>query len=236
MRVLIVKNVPEECPGLLEEILTGRHISLDTIDLDRGDVFPDPRKYSAIFVFGGPDSANDVTPKIQDELQKIQEALHAGIPYLGICLGMQLLVKAAGGEVYRNPVKETGWKDPEGKYFSMDLTPEGHADPIFKGLSSPVKTFQLHGETVRLTQKMTLLATGRHCKNQVVKIGDRAYGIQGHPELTHAMLEAWLTEEGDLKSMGADLLRNHYRPIRVEYEKIGKTIFNNFLEQAQIIA
>ena len=235
-KVLIVKNISEECPGLLEEVLAERRVSFDTIDLHKGDAFPNPLKYLALFVFGGPDSANDLTPKIQNELRKIREALNAGVPYLGICLGMQLLVKAAGGEVYQNPIKEIGWKDPEGEYFSIAFTPEGQSDPLFKGLSSPLKTFQLHGETVQLTKKMTLLATGKYCKNQVVRVGDSAYGIQGHPELTPAMFEAWLTEDDDFKKADAGSLRNDYRSIRMEYEKSGETILNNFLEQVKIEA
>ena len=235
-KVLIVKNVSEECPGLLEGVLKERDIPFDVVDLHKGNVFPNPLKYLALFVFGGPDSANDLTPKIQNELRKIREALNAGVPYFGICLGMQLLVKAAGGEVYRNPVKEVGWKDPEGEYFCIDFTPGGQSDPIFRGLSSPLKIFQLHGETVRLTKKISLLATGKHCKNQVVRVSDNAYGIQGHPELTPVMFEAWLTEDEDLKKADPAFLTNDYQPIRMEYEKIGKTIFNNFLEQVKIAA
>ncbi len=236
MKALIVKNVSEECPGLLEEVLAERRSSFDTIDLDQGDVFPNPLKYSALFVFGGPDSANDFTPKIQGELQRIREALDAGIPYLGVCLGMQLLVKASGGEVYRNPVKEVGWKGPEGDYFSIELTEEGHSDLLFKGISSPLKIFQIHGETVRLTKKMTLLARGRYCKNQAVKVGDTAYGIQGHLELTPAMFEEWLTQDDDLKKVNPISLKKDYRVVRVEYERNGRAILNNFLELARIKA
>ncbi len=71
MKVLIVKNITREGHGLLEQILKDFKINYDIADLDKGDIFPDPKKYSALFVFGGPDSANDPTPKMEEELKRI---------------------------------------------------------------------------------------------------------------------------------------------------------------------
>src|SRR3990172_6768384 len=108
--VLIAKNIDREGPGLLEEILKERSIAYETIDLDDGQLFPSPKKFAALVVLGGPDSANDSTEKMANELKRIKEALDAGVPYLGICLGMQALVKAAGGKVCKSNLKEVGWK------------------------------------------------------------------------------------------------------------------------------
>src|SRR5437868_5153250 len=99
--LLIVKNVSHEGPGLLDGIISEAGIAATVIDLDRGEAFPDPTPYKALIVLGGPDSANDDTPKMTHELSQIKVALEAQIPYLGICLGMQTLVKAAGGQVVK---------------------------------------------------------------------------------------------------------------------------------------
>src|SRR3990170_1205266 len=160
MKVLIVKNTAREGPGLLEGILKLHGIGSDTVDLDEGDSFPGPRGYSAVFVLGGPDSANDATPKMQGELRRIGETVDAKIPYMGVCLGMQALVKATGGEVCRNETKEAGWRDPEGNFYAVDLTEEGKSDRLFSGMGKRLRIFELHGETVRLADGMRLLATG----------------------------------------------------------------------------
>ncbi|RMF06594.1 type 1 glutamine amidotransferase, partial [Candidatus Woesearchaeota archaeon] len=113
MTVLIVKNITREGPGMLEHVLTSHSVPYKIVDLSMGDSFPSPEAYSAVVVLGGPDSANDETPKMKEELKRIRETLDAGIPYLGICLGMQTLTKAAGGKVLKCPVKEIGWRGPD---------------------------------------------------------------------------------------------------------------------------
>ena len=235
MKVLIVKNITREGPGLLKEILNSHRIKFDIVDLDKGENFPDPTNYSAVFVFGGPDSANDNTPKMQLELRRVRETIKAGIPYLGACLGMQALVKANGGEVHRNPVKEVGWRDPKGNYFQVELTEDGKQDPLFAGMNSPLKIFHLHGETVRLKGGMKLLATGKYCKNQVVKVGNNSYGIQGHFELTPQMFDEWRTQDSDLIPLDQNSLQKDYAELRKEYEKSGKQILTNFFRVAKLI-
>lgn len=233
-KVLIIKNIHREGPGLLKKILRENSIAFDIVDLDNQS-FPDPVNYSAIFVFGGPDSANDTTPKMLSELKQIQKALHAMIPYLGICLGMQVLVKAAGGNVRTNETKEVGWIDPDGNYFQIEFTNDGKIDPVLNKLSSPLKIFHLHAETVDLTPKMKLLATGKFCTNQIIKVGDYAYGTQGHFELTPEMFEEWLSKDTDLIKSDKNGLRKNYTLIKDEYENNGRIIFTNFLRFANLI-
>src|SRR3954468_16146854 len=98
-RVLIVKNVTREGPGLLTGLLDHHEIGYDVVDLNRGDALPDPTSYAALVVLGGPDSANDQTAKMATELPAVKKAVEAGMPYLGICLGLQVLVRAMGGKV-----------------------------------------------------------------------------------------------------------------------------------------
>ncbi len=230
--ILIVKNITREGPGLLEEELRERGIRYDVVDLSRGQNFPSVEDYRAVIVLGGPDSANDESEKMKNELVRIREAIDAKIPYLGICLGLQTLVKATGGKVVKSPIKEVGFIDPDGGYFTIELTEEGRRDPIFEGLGDRLIVFQLHGETVELTDDMVLLAVGKFCKNQVVRVGVNAYGIQGHFELTPEMLEIWLNEDPDLLQHDKERIRANFELIRDEYMRVGRQLFKNFLKIA----
>lgn len=230
--VLIVKNIPREGSGLLEGILKAKKIDFEIADLEKGQPFPPPQKYQAVIVLGGPDSANDQTPKMLNELNRVREILDQKIPYLGICLGLQVLVKAAGGQVIKSPVKEVGFIGPDKKNFTVELTATGRKDPLFIGLDNNFKVFQLHGETVELIKNMTLLGTGKFCQNQVVRVGQRAYGIQCHFELTPEMFDCWLNEDADLKKMEKTELCKNFQAIQPEYTKTGNQLLNNFLKIA----
>ncbi|NTV93715.1 MAG: C26 family cysteine hydrolase domain-containing family, partial [Chlorobiaceae bacterium] len=102
-KVLIINNITHEVPGLLETLLCEHGIAWHSEDLSADGTFPDPREYSALVVLGGPQSANDETPSMQLQLRRIEAALHEEIPTLGICLGIQCLVKAGGGKVMKAP-------------------------------------------------------------------------------------------------------------------------------------
>jgi GMP synthase (glutamine-hydrolysing) len=233
--ILIVKNNTNEGPGMLGNILQERAIKYTVIDLDKGERIPAVDEYNAVVVLGGPDSANDTNEKMQHELVVIKECIKQQKPYLGICLGLQTLVKAAGGQVVKSPVKEVGFRDPNGNYFTVELTPEGKQDALFNGLGDNFNVFQLHGETVELSQSttpMTLLAIGKFCRNQIVKVGDTAYGIQCHFELTPEMFEIWINEDADLQKLDKEKLRNDYKNTIAEYTKVGQQLLKNFLKIA----
>jgi len=229
--VLIVKNITREGPGLIQEVLEERAISFEVADLDIGHSWPDLEKYRAMIVLGGPDSANDANPKIQTEILKIREWTARDRPFLGICLGLQLLVKALGGEVLKSPVEETGFKDPEGRFFEISLTQEGRQDSLFRGLTGPFRVFQLHGETVRLIDGMTLLGTGKSCRHQVIRAGRCAYGIQCHFEVTREMLGDWAVRDPALRPLGQDLLCRLYDEGYRDYTRTGRKLISNFLDR-----
>ena|SRR3989344_5373642 len=234
MAILIVQNSPEG-PGLLEDILCQHNIEYNIIDLEQGDDFPDPREYEAVVVLGGPDSANDQTPKMQRELSRIKEILDADIPYLGLCLGMQALAKAAGGEVYQSPVPEVGWRDPDGHPYTLRLTSAGRSDQLFSNVPSSFSVFQLHGETVRLAENIRLLAVGNPVEHQVIKVGAAAYGLQAHMELTPEMFECWRTQDSGLRILNQWQLQKDYGIMRAAHESNGRELFTNFLRIAKVL-
>ncbi|HLZ14871.1 MAG TPA: type 1 glutamine amidotransferase [Candidatus Saccharimonadales bacterium] len=238
-KVLIVKNISYEGPGLLQRLLNEVAIGYDIIDLSLGDVFPDPTQYAALIVMGGPDSANDNTPEMQAERNQVAKAFEAGIPYLGICLGLQVAAKVMGGAVVPG-IKEVGLHATDGSPYSVSLTDLaltalGKKDPLFVGLQDKFRVFQLHGEMVELAGNMQLLATGRDCKNQIVKFRRNAYGIQSHFELTREMLEVWLAHNADLQSLNNERLRTEFASIEEVYTLTGLALLRNFLHIAGLL-
>jgi GMP synthase-like glutamine amidotransferase len=227
--ILIVKNIINEGPGLLEEILKEKKIEYFIVELGKRENIPPVENFGAVVILGGPMSANDTDEIMESELEFIRKVISSKTPYLGICLGLQTLVKATGGKVVQSPLKEVGFLDPEGNNFIIELTDKGKEDPLFEGLNSPFKVFHLHGETVELTNDMVLLATGKFCHNQVIKIGTNAYGIQSHFELTPDMFEEWITLDPDLLKLDTEYLRSIFNEIKGEYTKTGKQLLENFL-------
>jgi len=234
-KVLIIKNISREGPGILEKILQENLIYYNVFDLSAGDLLPNSKNYGTLIVMGGPDSANDKTSKIKNEIKFIKNWIAAKKPFLGTCLGLQLLVKAADGKVTKNPVKEIGIRAPDENFFEVELLKDNQKDPLLYKLGKTVKVFHLHGETVALTKKMKLLGESKYCQNQIVKVADNAYGLQGHFELTERMLNTWFGEDPDLKKLDEDNVRADFAKIKVEYERTANQIFTNFLKIAKLI-
>ena len=134
----------------------------------------------------------------------------------------------------KSTVKEIGFRDDAGDYYNIDLTDAGCLDPLFSGLEPSLPIFQLHGEMIEPVGDMELLATGRHCKSQVMRVGSNSYGFQGHHELSKEMLGLWLQEDDDLKKLDGNDVMNDFESIRDLYTANGKKIFLNFLKIANM--
>ena len=241
--VLIVKNEPREGGGLIEEVLTRHHIPVKLFDLKAGDEFPDPEMGSALVILGGPDSANDQTKIMLNELKQVRRCLEKEIPYLGICLGLQVMVKAAGGQVTKSPVKEVGFYSPDSRPYEVEITFEGARDPIFRGFRQRVfRVFQLHGETVVLTPatagkpEMRLVGISPEVPNQMVRVGANAYGIQCHFELTRELFDVWIKEDADLQAMDPVRLKQDFELIGKTYLETGTRLIENFLKIAGLLS
>ena len=127
----------------------------------------------------------DKYPYLDTEVRLIHKALEAGLPMLGICLGSQLIAKALGAKVRKNPEKEIGW------YF-VSPTGKGRDDPLVSHFSRKEKIFQWHGDTFDLPDGAVLLASSKLCKNQAFRYGNNVYGFQFHLEVDEPMIERWL--------------------------------------------
>ena len=247
-KALIAVNITREQPGSILEVLQERGWDTTIVNLDQGKAFPSPKDFDALIVMGGPPSANDTaaqTPWMPDEIVKIQEVLELGIPYYGVCLGFQTLVKAAGGTITKSPRKEVGFRDsytePLGKFYSIQLTEGGKNDQIFKGLPDTLQLFHLHGETVELlpsmNPKVTLLATADVVPNQFIRVGKNAYASQGHFQVTAELLQEWLKVDPDLLALGekgGKQVWKDFLEIQENYMKTARQLYHNFLDIAEL--
>ncbi|MBI1895820.1 MAG: type 1 glutamine amidotransferase [Acidobacteria bacterium] len=190
MRILTIRHVPFEHIGRIAETLDSAKVDCTYLDLYREPAAAcSLDSFAGVIVMGGPMSANDNIDYIRRELCLLEEALSLGKPVLGVCLGAQLLAKAAGANVFRNPVKEIGWA-------SIHWTEAARQDRLFAGLEQPETVFHWHGETFDLPRRAEWLAWSDSCRNQAFKIG-RAYGLQFHLEVTPEMVSDWLRQEAN---------------------------------------
>ncbi len=157
----------------------------------------DPAGYDAIFSFGGEvhPVQDALHPWLATERSFLTEALDQRVPLFGVCLGSQLIAQAAGARAQPVPTPEIGW-------YEVSLTPAAASDPLFAPLavagSRPNSSFdalQWHSYEVELPAGATELARSELCL-QSYRIGDRAWGIQFHAEVTGADFQHWLDVDG----------------------------------------
>jgi GMP synthase (glutamine-hydrolysing) len=217
MSILVVRHEPFEHLGHFSEILTKNNIPFYYKDLG------DPLSLDgcpAVIVMGGPQSANDSHHGLLAELKLIEQAVASRKPVLGICLGAQLIAKALGARVYRNPEKEIGWAPV---YF----TEAAARDPVFAGLDSPTTLFHWHGETFDLPAGAQWLAYSGKCRHQAFRFGSNVYGVQFHPEITPEMIVDWSAQPANCGDV--DLFEAPLDPHAVDTEPLARRILEGWL-------
>ena len=185
LRALVLQHIACEPPGTYEDVLDGRDVEIDRIEIDEGDRLPDWRAFDAIIAMGGPMGAgdDDALPWLSDEKRLIAEAVEAGKPFWGVCLGVQLLAASLGARVYTGPAPEVG-------ILPVTLTEDGKRDPVFGSLPEQLPTLQWHGETFDLPRGAVRLAGSPAYPNQAFRLG-RAYGVQFHLEVSPGLAREW---------------------------------------------
>lgn len=188
MRLLVFQHIPVEHPGIFREFLAADGIPWDAVELDAGEPIPDLAGYEALWVMGGPMDVweEDRYPWLAPEKAAIREAVaQRGMPFLGVCLGHQLLADAFGGQVGPMMAPEVG-------ILEVELTAEGQSDPLLGGGARRGKCLQWHGAEVRVAPPgAQVLARSPACAIQALRLDGCAYGIQYHVELTGATVSEW---------------------------------------------
>ena len=144
------------------------------------------KEAAGIVVFGGEMNADEVAhhPYLANERDLLGTAVDMNVPVLGVCLGAQLLARALGAQVTPAPVRELG-------FALIHPTEAADDDPLLSVLVDGDQMFEWHKDTFALPEDAVLLATGDQVRNQAFRYGDRAWGIQFHPEVTVSNLELW---------------------------------------------
>jgi GMP synthase-like glutamine amidotransferase len=181
--VAIFRHAPTEGPGYFADFLDQKTIPWQLIRIDRGDILPATvEDFSGLVFMGGPMSVNDDLPLIPPVLSLIKEAIAKDIPVLGHCLGGQLMAKAMGGTVGRNPVKEIGWGE-------LTVPDDDEARRWF-GATQYFRGFHWHGETFSIPSGATPVLSSAYCANQAFTMG-KHLGFQCHIEMTAEMVRTW---------------------------------------------
>lgn len=214
-RVLAVVHQETSRTGRVGQLLESWGYEVERCCPNIGQDLPaDPSVYAGVVVFGGPMSANDCTtlPGIKTELAWLPKVLETQTPFLGICLGAQLMARVLGGKVDPHPEgrAEIGYVEIEPVHPDCQIFPE------------KMHVYQWHREGFDLPTACTLLARGEHFENQAYRYGDRVYGLQFHPEVTLEMKQIWTVKGAErLKMPGAQPAEDHIRLHEVHDPKLG---------------
>lgn len=182
--VAIFRHSPTEGPGHFATYLDSHALPWKLVALDRGEAVPAcTDDFSGLVFMGGPMSVNDDLPWIAPVLELIRKAVAADVPVLGHCLGGQLMSKALGGSVGRNPIKEIGWGD-------IEVADNSQARAWFGPDLKRFESFHWHGETFTIPPGGVRIMGNRNCENQGFVVG-KNLGMQCHVEMTEQLIDSW---------------------------------------------
>ncbi len=185
--IAIFRHATADGPAYLADFLARQGIPYQEIRIDLGEAVPeDANQFAGIALMGGPMSVNDPLPWIPASLMLIRDAIKNDIPLIGHCLGGQLISKALGGSVTRNPNgKEIGW-------HRLQVT-DAALGKHWLGTDDGLVGFHWHGETFTLPPGATWLARSEACANQAYVLGPHI-GMQFHIEMDEATITTWCDE------------------------------------------
>jgi GMP synthase (glutamine-hydrolysing) len=219
--ILVILHQELSSPGRVGQMLLEKGFPLDVRRPVLGDPLPDTLSgHAGAVIFGGPMSANDPDPFVRQEIDWIGVPLKENKPYLGICLGAQMMVRHLGGTVEANAKGSTeiGW-------YPLRATEHGRLLMKWPGM-----VYHFHGEGFDVPRGAELLAEGDAYPNQAIRYGDNAWGVQFHAELTRAMMQRWVVHgAGHFALPNAQQGRDHLEG-RMIFDAALKAWLSDFLD------
>jgi len=191
MEVIVLQHIKIEDPGYIKDLMLKDGVNLTTIELDEGEKIPsDLNKFDAMFCMGGPMDTymENQYPWLIDEKKKIKEfVVTLKKPYLGFCLGCQLLGEVIGGNVVKSNPSEIGIMD-------VNFSTEKNNDSLFSSFPNKIKSLQWHSyevDNLQSNKDVVILASSPITKYQIFKYQNHAYGIQFHIEIKDTTVNEW---------------------------------------------
>ena len=232
-RALAFQHMDDEPPGLFGRFLEQQGAQVDVVMLHRGEAIPSLAPYDFLLVMGGAMDVweTETHPWLRDEIAAIREwTYHRNRPYMGVCLGLQLLAVALGGEVGLAKAAEVG-------FGKVDLTALGANHPMARGLPASFKMMQWHhAEVTKLPAGAEVLASSGISPVQVMSIGRDIMATQFHGELTPALIERWAHLPQYIEWLNAAMGPNAYERVRAQskpqmpkVERLSRTMFENLV-------
>ena len=235
MKVIVFQHIAVEHPGIFRDFMKEDGISLDTVELDEGEIIPNLENYDALIVMGGPMDVwqEDEHPWLSLEKQAIRHAIvDLGLPFLGFCLGHQLMAEALGGKVGK-------MTEPEVGILNVELTKAGQASNFFSGIPQKFKSLQWHGaEVCEAPPDSLILAQSPICAIQALQYGETAFSMQCHIELLDSTVPDWgivpeykQSLEQTLGPGSLEKLIDDAAKQMNEFNHSARLIYNNFIDQ-----
>jgi GMP synthase (glutamine-hydrolysing) len=231
-QILVLQHADCEPPGVYEDELNARSIDLRRVLVDSNEPLPDWREFAAVVAMGGAMGAyeDERYAWLGPEKRLIAEAVAAGKPYWGVCLGAQLLAASLGAKVAPGPRAELG-------VLEVSLTPEASEDPVFAKAPARFRTLQWHGDTYELPTGAVRLAGSELYEQQAFALG-RAYALQFHLEVDAELAAEWMeipaySEELEaLDGPGTPArLVEEVRAAEAESVPLARSLFGRWLER-----
>ena len=233
--IIILQHIPIETPGYILDLMKEDKFNLTTIELDQGDKIPENLSfYDAMLCMGGPMDTwmEEDYPWLIDEKKKIKEyVINLKKPYLGFCLGCQLLGEVLGGKIVKSNPPEIGILD-------INMNDNINSDKLFSNYSKKIKALQWHSyEVIDLEKNKNVLILGSSTttKYQIFKYMDHAYGIQFHIEIKNNTVNQWSCvpeyEKALEDSLGKDAINNFDQSAKENMKEMNKSaeiLYYNF--------